>query len=141
MLKEILERMLSRLRPSQAKAAASAPHLELGREGEEQAAQFLERRGLRILERGWRSPLGQIDLIARDGDTIVFIEVKTRSTGDFGLPEEAVTDKQRRRIVRAALAYLKRLPGHPPARFDVVAIDDAGPRHYKDAFPAEGWTY
>jgi len=118
-----------------------ARHNDLGEEGEALAAACLERKGYRILERGWRCPLGQIDLIAKDGETYVFVEAKARGTGFFGGPELALTPKQKSRIIRSALAYLKRLEGYHRARFDLVAIEGAEVRHYPNAFTAEGWTY
>jgi putative endonuclease len=92
----------------------------LGDRGEREAARWLRRQGLRILVRGYRTPRGEIDLIARDGDTVVFIEVKTRRAGE---PAEAVTPEKQRRISLAALQFLKRhnlLEGR--SRFDVVAV-------------------
>src|SRR5450755_4118324 len=100
---------------------------KLGDAGERAAARFLRRKGFRIITRGYRTQLGEIDLIARDGTTVVFIEVKTRRAG---APAEAVTLEKQRRLTRAALHFLKRyrLLEHS-ARFDVVAIvwaDDKG---------------
>ena len=76
----------------------------LGERGELEAARWLRRQGFRILVRGYRTPRGEIDLIARDGDTIVFIEVKTRRQGE---PAEAVTDEKQRRLSLAAIQFLK----------------------------------
>lgn len=135
-----LKKIAARL-GSEPPAAPTAPHLKLGRGGEDAAASHLEGLGYKLLKRDFRCPLGEIDLIARDADTVVFVEVKTRSSYDYGTPEEGITERQKRRIVRAALVYLKRLKGHPPARFDVVAVDENGLRHHKNAFSAEGYTY
>lgn len=114
----------------------------LGDRGERAAARFLRRRGLRVLVRGYRTPRGEIDLIAREGDTLVFVEVKTRRSG---APAEAVTAEKQRRLTLAALEFLRR---HGlldrRSRFDVVAIiwpDDRGApaiEHIRDAFPAVG---
>jgi putative endonuclease len=92
----------------------------LGDRGEREAARFLRRHGFRILVRGYRTPRGEIDLIARDGDTLVFVEVKTRRSGE---PAEAVTPEKQRRLTLAALQFLKehRLL-EQRSRFDVVAI-------------------
>jgi putative endonuclease len=92
----------------------------LGDRGEREAARCLRRLGYRILVRGYRTPRGEIDLIARDGDTLVFIEVKTRRWGE---PAEAVTPDKQRRLTLAALQFLKhhRL-FEQRSRFDVVAI-------------------
>ena len=98
------------------------PRSGLARRGEAAAALRLAQEGYRILETNHRSPLGEIDLIAREGDTLVFVEVKTRR-GRAGSPKEAVTPRKQRRLSLLALAYLKahgRLDR--PARFDVVAV-------------------
>lgn len=96
---------------------------ELGRWGEKIAARFLKRRGYRILQRNYVGRVGEIDIIARDGDVLVFVEVKTRTETDFGGPLEAVGPAKRRRIARAAQSYLlrHRIPEYP-CRFDVVGV-------------------
>lgn len=116
----------------------------LGDRGERSAAKFLKKKGYRILARQSRSRLGEIDLIAQDGDSIVFVEVKTRSSSHAGHPSEAVTLTKRRQLTRAALAWLKQrgLLNHR-ARFDVIAItwgDGRSPviEHYENAFEAVG---
>jgi len=95
----------------------------LGDRGEELAARFLRARGYRILARNFRCPRGEIDLIARDGEIVVFVEIKGRSGDRFGSPLEAVTAVKRRRLERAAERYLGvsslRLAR---TRFDVVGI-------------------
>lgn len=115
----------------------------LGDRGERAAARFLKKtQGMRVLRCGYRTSRGEIDLIVRDGDTLVFVEVKTRRRGE---PTEAVTIEKQRRITLAALEFLKRhnLLEHR-SRFDVVAIlwpdDDAEPaiEHYRNAFEAQG---
>jgi putative endonuclease len=114
---------------------------QLGLDGEEEARRFLERLGYRILARRFRSRLGEIDLVAEDGATIVFVEVKTRRTSGAGSPEESVTPAKQRKIVRMAETFLlaRGLHGRN-CRFDVVAVD-AGTgklavRHLPDAFRA-----
>ena len=96
---------------------------ERGRLGEEAAAAFLAARGLNILARNVRCPLGELDIVALDGKTTVFVEVKSRCSVRFGDPREAVTAGKRKRLTRLAQWYLK---GHRmenlSARFDVVAI-------------------
>jgi putative endonuclease len=114
----------------------------LGDRGEREAARFLRRKGLRILLRGYRTNQGEIDLIARDGAVVVFVEVKSRRQGT---PAEAVTLEKQRRLTLAALHFLKK---HnlleQPCRFDVVAIVwPDGPRpssieHLTHAFEAVG---
>jgi putative endonuclease len=99
----------------------------LGRTGEDLAAKCLEGRGYSILERNYRAPHGEIDLIALDNGTVVFIEVKTRTTDAYGAPELSVDHRKQEHMVRAALGYLKRKKLHQmPCRFDVVAISGAG---------------
>lgn len=97
--------------------------LRLGRRGEEFARGFLERSGYRIICCNYRCKLGEIDIIAKDGETLVFVEVKTRTDFAFGSPAAAVTMKKQRQICRAAQCYLAEhgLFG-TPARFDVIAI-------------------
>lgn len=97
--------------------------LALGRWGEEQAALFLRRKGMKIVARNLRTPVGEIDIVARDRKTLVFIEVKTRRNLTFGAPQEAVGATKQRQILRTAQWYLADI-GDPtaPARFDVVAV-------------------
>ncbi len=112
----------------------------LGRDGEAAAEAALRRAGLRILERRFRMRLGEIDLIAEDGEVIVFVEVKTRRLAGYGRPAEAVTPRKQRRMARVALGYLQRTRRlDRPCRFDVVEL--LGPpggelraRHIVDAF-------
>jgi putative endonuclease len=113
----------------------------LGEEGERLAEEFLRKLGCKILRRNWHSRLGEIDLIARDGDEVVFVEVKLRTTANWGDPQEAVSLSKQRSICLAASEFAdrNRLHGHT-LRFDVVAVllpDDGAAeiRHYKDAFP------
>jgi len=95
----------------------------LGSAGEELAATFLERHRYRILERNFRCKGGEIDIVARDGKTIVFIEVKTRKTGMYGPPQLAVTPFKQRQISKAALTWLaKTRQFDVSARFDVISI-------------------
>ncbi len=110
----------------------------LGDRGERAAIQFLARKGIRLIKRGFRVREGEIDLIARDGDTLVFVEVKSRLTGS---PAEAVDLEKQRRVCRAALRFLRRerLLG-VRCRFDVVAVVWPGARgqprveHFPAAF-------
>lgn len=117
----------------------------LGDRGEDAAARYLKRRGFRILARGHDSPLGELDIIAVEGRTIVFVEVKTRSSNDAGHPTEAIDARKERRMTQAALSYLKSKGLlQNAARFDVVAVTwPAGVRrplieHYKNAFSPVG---
>lgn len=120
----------------------TAPHLELGREGEVLAARLLTGKGYRILARNYRTAGGEVDLVCQDGDTLVFVEVKTRSAGSLGRPDQAVTRVKRGRLVRAAAAFLSEHDGwERPCRFDVVAVVDRdGSRtatHLPHAFSVE----
>jgi len=97
--------------------------LRLGREGEAIAESFLRRQGFNILEKNFRIRSAEIDLIAKDGDTLVFVEVKTRRSSAFGSPAESITRKKQIQISKAALAYIDIHKLHNmPARFDVLAI-------------------
>jgi putative endonuclease len=114
----------------------------LGDRGEQEAARYLRRHGLRILHRGYRTDHGEIDLIALDGNVVVFVEVKARQQG---VPAEAVTTEKQRRLTLASLHFLKKhCLLEQRSRFDVVAIiwpeDDQAPQieHIRDAFEAVG---
>lgn len=95
----------------------------LGNKGENLAVKYLKGKGFKILQRNFRTPLGEIDIIAEDREALVFIEVKTRSGDSFGLPFEAVDSKKRERMRRIALLYLKNLDKERPVRFDVISIE------------------
>jgi putative endonuclease len=117
------------------------PKDTLGDRGENRAARFLRERGYKILIRNFRCPLGEIDIVARDGRTLVFCEVKTRAE-DNPRPEDQVNDFKQHQITKAAKYYLGRygVP-QPPSRFDVVAVvwpDGHEPqiRHTPHAFEA-----
>lgn len=110
----------------------SAGRIAKGKQGEDAACRELERRGYLIVERRYRSRFGEIDIVARDGRTTVFVEVKMRASARFGSAAEAVTWHKRRRICAMAGEYVlrHRLAGEP-CRFDVVTVDasgEAGPR-------------
>jgi putative endonuclease len=110
-----------------------------GKIGEEQAARYLEHNGFKILERNYRFESGEIDLIAEEGEELVFIEVKARRSKKFGLPEEAVNEDKQEKIQAAAEGYLyERDIDDRACRFDVIAIeyenDEAVIRHIRDAF-------
>ncbi len=118
------------------------PRRGTARRGETLAALFLRVKGYRIEARNWRCPQGELDIVARDGDTLVFVEVKTRRDRSAGAPEEAVDARKRSRIVHLAQAYLAALGGAvPPCRFDVVAVESGGItpriRHLRAAFRAD----
>jgi len=104
-------------------AGVSQGRCRLGRRGEEVAAQYLLRRGCRILARNYRCPLGELDLVAEEDGVIVFVEVKTRRGGRAGTGAQAVTTHKRRRLLRLARYYLAvhGLAGGP-CRFDVISL-------------------
>jgi putative endonuclease len=101
----------------------SREKIATGKEGENIAAKFLAKKGYRICETNYRCPLGEIDIIAKDKKTLVFVEVKTRKSEDLGYPEQAVGPKKQKKISQLALWYLqaKKL-ADINARFDVVAV-------------------
>jgi len=103
------------------------PRRQLGNQGEDLAAAALKKQGYKILARNYVTPLGEIDLIARQGKTLVIVEVKTRKSTRFGSPQESVSVTKQNRLRRLADYYLKdkRLTG-APVRFDVVAVTLAG---------------
>lgn len=101
------------------------------------AAGFLERQGMVIITRNWRRRCGEIDLIARDGATLVFVEVRLRRSQAFGGAAASVTSAKQRRIVAAAQLYLQQLPRTPACRFDVVSLDGLAAERiewHRDAF-------
>jgi len=96
---------------------------QFGKDSESIAVTHLIKSGYKILERNFRTKLGEIDIIAKDRDTLVFVEVKAKRSVRFGDPKEAVTPKKQRKISKVALYYLKATNQiHVKARFDVVAI-------------------
>jgi putative endonuclease len=101
---------------------------EDGARAEALAAQFLMRRGLAIVARNFRTRRGEIDLVARDGATLVFVEVRLRRSDDFGGAAASITARKRERLVAAAGAYLAMLGREPPCRFDAILMRglDAG---------------
>jgi len=114
----------------------------IGKRGEDAAARFLEHLGYEILDRNWTCPAGEVDIVAFDECTLVFVEVKTRTSMAKGFPSEAVTPEKRRRYERIACWYLSScdlIDIH--VRFDVIALvvvskDRAFVRHYRNAFEA-----
>ena len=125
------------------KLPASDPKA-FGRKGEELAARHLTGLGYKVLEKNYKTRAGELDIIAQDGPTIVFVEVKSRRDRNVGPPEMKVDYHKRRQIIKAALLYLQRKrKGNSPCRFDVVGIsalpDEAVEiTVIKDAFEAAG---
>ena len=111
----------------------------LGKTGEDLAVAELERRGYAILARRYRTRHGEIDIVAEDGDVLVFVEVKARATGECGTAAEAVTRHKQRRLGSMAADYLTRNDLCEIAcRFDVVAIDGEVLTLIRDAFSVDG---
>ncbi len=114
----------------------------LGRWGEEQAAAYLRERGYAILACNWRCRFGELDIVARDGGMLCFVEVKLRRNDRYGRAAEQVDGRKRQRLTLAAQSYLAKHPQECPMRFDVVEVYplrgrmDEKPRifHWKNAF-------
>ncbi len=123
-----------------------AGRLGLGAEGERVAKAYLQTKGFRILHENYSTPLGEIDLIAKEGSVVVFVEVKARTSGEFGPPQASVTLAKQRQIVKVARLYLQRERlAEVACRFDVVAVTFAGGQAgqpnvllIRDAFSSEG---
>lgn len=107
-----------------------------GQDAEDLAAAYLQQRGLELVARNYRCRFGEIDLIARDGATVVFVEVRMRTRGDFGSAAESIGSAKRRRLLAAARQYLTNVRGERACRFDAVLIDGPGRdvQWLKDAF-------
>jgi putative endonuclease len=109
--------------------------IEVGASGEDRAVDHLVRAGYRIVERNYRCKLGELDVIARDGGVLVFVEVRSRRSKDFGSALEAVSGHKRKQVTRVAMNYIAyRRPRFVDARFDVVAITGAELVHIQDAW-------
>lgn len=118
--------------------------MDEGRAGEDYTADLLATEGFRIVSRNFHSRFGEIDIIAENGQYIIFVEVKTRREGSISSPLEAVTSAKRRKIVRTAQAYLLKNPSGLQPRFDVCAVirkrDGRMEADYlPDAFDGGGW--
>lgn len=115
-----------------------AEHNELGKMGEELALEYLRKKGYVILARNWRAGRNEIDIVARDKDTLVIVEVKSRRSNIFAEPEYAVNMDKQRALIRAANSYIFRNNIQDETRFDIIAIilQDDQPRinHLVDAF-------
>ncbi len=106
-----------------------------GAQGEEAACNYLVGKGLRILARNYRRPYGEIDIIAQDGKTLVFAEVKKRTSGAFGGPVAAVTAAKQRKIVLTAQCYIQEnTPKFDSIRFDVICLLAGKITHIQNAF-------
>ncbi len=107
----------------------------LGRIGEKTATDYLKKKGYKVLHTNYKTRLGEIDIIAKDGENVVFVEVKTRSNEKFGLPSEAVNKRKREKYFKVASEFLIRNHlTNAPCRFDVVEIEECEINHIIDAF-------
>lgn len=124
----------------EAAARGRRSHLDLGKRGEDLAADYLQDQGIAVMSRNWRRREGELDLVATDGQRLIVCEVKTRSGRGYGLPSEAVTPLKQSRIRRLAYQWLsENHVGFCTIRFDVIAIEwppDASAHlaHFKAAF-------
>ncbi len=108
-----------------------------GAQAEQVAAQFLQRHGLTLMQTNYRCRFGEIDLILRDGQTLVFAEVRQRSSGDFGGAAASIDSHKQQRLILTAQHYLASLSRLPPCRFDALLLDAAGDIEWvKNAFEA-----
>ncbi|MCE5193841.1 MAG: YraN family protein [Nitrospiraceae bacterium] len=109
-----------------------------GIEGEKLAEDYLKDKAYRIISKNYKTKIGEIDIIADDNGTLVFVEVKTRKSNYFGYPFEAVGSKKQHKLKNLALLYLKKYKLDCPVRFDVISIllntADGHIEHIKDAF-------
>jgi len=113
-----------------------SPAQSLGDAGEDRAARLLQSHGMTIVARNYRTRLGEIDLIARDGDVLVFVEVRLRADGRCGGAAASIGPAKQRRLAAAASAYISRLGRPPPCRFDVVTLEQGEPAWLRGAFDA-----
>lgn len=111
---------------------------EIGKEKEELACNFLKKKGYVILAVNYWCRYSEIDIVARDGDNLVFVEVKYRKSSKYGSSSDAVSEKKMRNIIRCARYYIykERVDPDSPMRFDVIAIDGEKIRHIVNAFEA-----
>jgi putative endonuclease len=112
-------------------------HLRTGRLGENHAAVYLQRRGYTILRQNYRLGRAEVDIIAQQGNLLVFVEVKTRSTDRYGFPEEAVNPKKETMLLNAAEEFILREEWRHEVRFDIISVTLSSPpviHHIEDAF-------
>lgn len=101
----------------------TSDRIQTGRAGEEAAREYLKKIGYRIIETNYRCPLGEIDIVARDNQTIIIIEVRAKTNTRYGLPEESLTNNKARRLKRLALYYLQSVFGtEVPCRIDFISV-------------------
>lgn len=103
-------------------APSQSPHLQRGRAGEEHACTFLSHKGCQILERNWRHRHLEVDIVACEAGTLIFVEVKTRQAGGLTEPWQAVDLKKQRNLIRAANAYIRQKKSLLEVRFDIISV-------------------
>lgn len=113
---------------------------ELGKSGEKLAGEYLEKIGYEIIEKNFRTKFGEIDIIARDDETFVFVEVKTRKDGLYGAPQYAVNFYKQKHLSLAAFSFIKKNSLRSDYRFDIIAICGDKIEHIKNAFAPSGFT-
>jgi putative endonuclease len=111
-------------------------HLDVGVQAENRAAEYLGALGYDVLERNFRAKCGELDLIARDGDTVVFVEVRARNHAGYGTAAETVGWSKRRKLVKTAQLYALLRKLDCPMRFDVIGVEPGRLEHITDAFSA-----
>lgn len=116
-----------------------AKHIQTGEQGEAIALHCLLKKGYAILEKNWRYRRAEVDLIAKDGEILVFVEVKTRTSDHFGRPEAFVTERKKQFLQTAATVYMEQIGHEWEIRFDIIAVllhpsREAEIQHFEDAF-------
>ena len=118
-------------------------HYELGKKGEDEAARYLQEKGFFIMHRNWRSGKKELDIVARDGEEVAIVEVKSRRNTDYGRPEDAIDERKIRHILSSTDAYVRKFNIDLPIRFDIITITGEAPfftiEHIEDAFFAPIW--
>lgn len=107
---------------------------QTGDAGESQACDYLKKKGYTICQRNFRGRFGEVDIIAEKGNTLIFVEVKTRRTTGFGQGFEAVTRDKQQKLLKTAELYIVQKKHIGPARFDVISIDNGVVTHIENAF-------
>jgi len=117
-----------------AKEEKKKQNIKLGKKGERKARRYLWFRGWKILEKNYKNPFGEVDIIAKKKGVIAFIEVKTRLSDIFGLPNEAVTENRKRRYIMAAKYYFAGRESDCTVRFDIIEVFRGQLNHIENAF-------
>ncbi len=114
---------------------------KIGFDKEKEAGKFLKKNGFKILDKNYRTPYGEIDIVAKEKKVLVFVEVKYRKTSLFGTPQEAVNFKKQQKIIKSAIIYMKEKNISRDYRFDIVSICADKCEIIKSAFAAEAGEY